>query len=254
MLIFLDSSFDNKSINSKRFRFNDDIKEIEEEVFDKKSLSKYDDMNEKELWNLTNKYSDLSDYKELSIALGLDKNDVSTIESKYLNREGLKECFYQCLLTWRLQRPENCSLEYFVQVLANKLNKTTEFIKQLTSRILLKSKEDKNKETLNFYIKMIGAENRLDVFKLDDNNLWTASKFMAQEWKSIGRGLNLSELDLANINLKYSSEGIRECCYQTLILWNQIYYETSHLEYLCLNLIEMKFNLFAKKMIEQCLI
>ena len=77
---------------------------------------------------------------------------------------------------------------------------------------------------------------------------------MAQEWKSIGRGLNLSELDLANINLKYSSEGIRECCYQTLILWNQIYYETSHLEYLCLNLIEMKFNLFAKKMIEQCLI
>lgn len=249
---FLDSSFDYKSAKSKRFKCSENLTENQKQVLDKKTLSDYDDMNEKDLWNLTNKYSDLSDYKELSLGLGLEKNDVLIIESKYLSRDGLKECFYQCLLTWRLQMPENCSLEYFIQVLENNLNKDAEFIQQLTSRVLLESSVAKNQNALNSYMKKIGKEGHLAEFKLEEIDLWKASELMAQEWKSIGRGLNLTELDLANIELKYSStEGIRECCYQTLILWNQVYYEKSNLEYLCLSLIEMKFNLFAKKMIEQ---
>ncbi len=192
----------------------------------------------------------MKEYRDISVGLGLDENEISIVESKYLARDGLKECFYQCLLTWRLQEPENCTLNYFLQVLERKVNKSNEFIEQLKHRLEFTDIE-KNQNTLNLYLNkfLLNAE-EINI-KLEESHLWEASGIMAQQWKTIGRSFGLSEIDLYSIEAKcLFTEGIRECCYQMLLQWSQCFYEQSNFENLCLGLIGMKLNLLAKKFIE----
>jgi hypothetical protein len=74
---------------------------------------------------------------------------------------------------------------------------------------------------------------------------------MFQEWKTISRNLNLTELDLISIEMKYmQTDGIRECCYQSLLKWSQFFYEQTSLESLCLSMIQMNLNLYAKQLLE----
>lgn len=255
-MFFLDSCFDYKIIESKR------LKSIHIETLSSKqqfnnqqeqesSLNSHECMSETYLWHLANKYSDLKEYCKIAVGLGLEENEISIIESKHLARDGLRECFYQCLLTWRLQNPENCTINYFLQMLEQKIDKPKEFIEQLKNRLDCNDL-DKNRSILNVYLKqiMFDAEKIVGI-KLEESHFWEASGIMAQQWKNIGRSLGISEIDLFSVENKYlSTDGIRECCYQMFLLWSQCYYEKSNLEFLCLGLIEMKLNLFAKQFIE----
>lgn len=249
-----DSSFDCRRLHPKRFKCSQvesfEVLSLKKQVFSKTSLVDYSDMSEKHLWNLANSYAALNEYKEIAIGLGVDETDILITESKYLVRDGLKECFYQCLLTWRLNQPENCSLEYFCQVLKNKLHRDDDQIEKFLKKLTEANSESSNQKNLN-KLKSYGLKSDENKVKLSESDLWDASSFMAHEWKAIGRSLNLSEIDLKSIEAKYLfNDGIRECCYQTLLLWSQVLYENSTLECLCLNLLNMKFNLFAKQIIE----
>lgn len=209
-------------------------------------------MTEAQLWKLTNTYSCLNDYKQLALGLGLEENDVSVIDSKHLIRDGIKECFYQCLLTWRLQVPENCSLATFFRVLIERLEKSDQFIADFKQR-LSSSDSEKTKTILGLYAAKHGVEyEKIKAVKLAESHLWEASSIMAREWRTIGRVLGLSELDLSSIEVKYLfTDGIRECCYQMLLLWLECSYDQADLECLCMGLIDMKLNLFAKQIIEK---
>lgn len=211
-----------------------------------------EDMSERQLWTLACKYSSLSEYRLIALALGVDETDVQVIEAKYLMRDGPRECLYQCLLTWRLNQPDSCSLEQFMETLSIKLNKSDEFIQGLQEQISTIEDYGQYKVILEQYLGKYGLVglDKCDM-KLGEGHLWDASGLMAQHWKLIGRNLGLSELDLGTIEARYLfTDGIRECCYQTLLLWSQVFYSQASLEYLCLRLIGMKFNLFAKQVIE----
>lgn len=239
-----DSSVDYKLMESKRFKSS-----LSDAVVVK--LRGFEEMTESELWRLAQKYPDLSEYTLVAVALGIDRADIQIIESKYLSRDGLRECFYQCLLTWRLNQPENCTLENFLKVLIT-LNKTSEFINNLKQQFESNIVSPKNKNTLSMYL---NDDQVLDCkvvdLKVEESHLWEASNFMAPQWKSIGRSLGLNEIDLDSIEAKYLyTDGMRECCYQTLLLWSQVFYARANLEYLCLCLIHMKCNLYAKKLIQ----
>jgi hypothetical protein len=54
--------------------------------------------------------------------LSLTQQELLVIETKYLVKDSLKECFYQMLLRWRLKEPENCYFEFLYK-------KSTKFIK-----------------------------------------------------------------------------------------------------------------------------
>ena len=269
--IFYSDSNYNSNIKKRKYEedviFNDKNIEIEaSRCFNKKfdeSLTKfylYDfEMNEKCLWSIANHYDNLNEWKKISIILGLEICDVQMIQAKYLISDGLKECFYQSLLKWRLKEPENCYLNYFLNKLYMNLNKTFDFINKLKDDIT--SKKTKNKTIFNmFQFYLTGLERKYEIcldkkkvsIKLNENQLWSASAFIFQEWKAISRTLNLNELDLISIETKYlQSDGIRECCYQSLLKWSQFYYEETSLENLCLSLIQMKFNLYAKQLLEE---
>ena len=216
-----------------------------------------EEMSEASLWRLANEYACLNEWKTLGTCLGLDDNDICAIESRYLIRDGLKECFYQCMLTWHLRQPENCSLSYFFKVL-KRLNKPIEFIERLEERLINKSiaRTNDSKRMLEMYAKRVdNAVNSLGEVKLDESHLWLASASLAPQWKTVARNLGLTELDLISIELKHMlADGVRECCYQSLLLWSQISYEHANLAYLCSSLIQMKFNLFAKQLLEQLLV
>lgn len=252
VLLFIDSSYD--YTNQKRLRYSC-LSDAEVFLFPSKKVLVCEGMNERQLWTLACKYSNLSEYRSIALALGVDGTDVQVIEAKYLMRDGPRECLYQCLLTWRLNQPDSCSLEQFMETLSIKLNKSDEFIQGLKQQILAIEDCSQYKEILEQYLSkylsssLVGSD-KCDM-KLDEGHLWDASGLMAQHWKFIGRNLGLSELDLGTIEAKYLfTDGIRECCYQTLLLWSQVFYSQATLENLCLRLIGMKFNLFAKQVIE----
>ncbi len=102
-------------------------------------------MNEKFLWLIANNYDNLSEWKTVAITgLGLQLSDVQTIEARYLIADGLKECFYQCLLKWRVKEPENCYLNYFLGViLLVKLKKSSDMVNNLRDNVLNASAEPK---------------------------------------------------------------------------------------------------------------
>lgn len=222
------------------------------------------EMNEKFLWLIANNYDNLSEWKAVAInGLGLQLSDTQNIEARNLIADGLKECFYQCLLKWRVKEPENCYFNYFLGViLLSKLNKPCEMVYSLRDNILNASKATKLHEEnaisrLRFYLTSLVNkkttainENKLKT-KLDENDLWSASGYLFQEWKTICRNLNLTELDLISIEMKHmQTDGIRECCYQSLLKWSQFFYEKTSLESLCLSLIQMNLNLYAKQLLE----
>jgi hypothetical protein len=116
-------------------------------------------MNEKFLWLIANNYDNLSEWKSVAITgLTLQLSDIQNIEARHLIADGLKECFYQCLLKWRVKEPENCYLNYFLGViLLSKLNKSCEMVNSLRDNILNASKESKLHEEkaisrLRFYL------------------------------------------------------------------------------------------------------
>lgn len=252
--------------NSKKRKQEDDLEMPTSKRIDAKSIeteiSQTDiEMNEKYLWLIANNYSNLAEWKSVSLELGLDKSDLQIIQARYLISDGLKECFYQCLLKWRLKEPEHCYLGYFLNILRFKLDKSNEEIFKLKEAILAESSRQvshKSTTMLKFYLSNLEQkkqtklnESRLKM-KLDETHLWSASGYLFQEWKAISRCLNLNELDLVSIEAKHlQSDGIRECCYQSLLKWSQCFYEQSCLEFLCLSLIKIEFNLYAKQLVEE---
>ena len=246
----LDSSFDySKSrIDSKRLKHSC-LSSSSSASASNAIAENWKDMNEGQLWDLACKYGRLNEYRSVALALGVDETDIQIIESKHLARDGLKECFYQCLLTWRLNQPDSCSLERFADTLATQLEKCESFVEELKQRLVAAdSGISGHAVVLEQYLGKYGVGGEV---KLDEGHFWDASGLMAQHWKQIGRSLGLRELDLTTIEARYLfTDGIRECCYQALLLWSQVACEAASLEYLCLRLIGMKFNLFAKQLIE----
>lgn len=221
------------------------------------------ELSEKHLWLLTNAYDHLSEWKSLAMSLNLSRQDIDLIEFNYLNsQDGLRECFYQCLLKWRLIQPENCHFSFLCNLLVSKkFNKPSVLIESLAKSMLPSNLLNEtynyaeyNKRSFENYRAMIGPKSNCvetSLFCLNEKHLWTSSEIICLEWKSIARGLGLNESSIADIHLRYARfEGLRECCYQSLLVWSQIDSSNANLEYLCLALIEMRFNLFAKKLLE----
>ncbi len=223
-----------------------------------------EELNERHLWLLTNTYDNLDEWKMLAVRLGLTKQDIDVIEFSYSSSfDGLRECFYQCLLKWRLIQPENCYFTFLCKIIQTKFEKTKEFIENLAQVMFVKERSESRdrecKQILSTYLETLSSKHpnshsfNLNL-KLDEKHLWSASELICLEWKSIARCLGLNESDLTDIYMRYARfEGMCECCYQMLLLWSQFYSRNANLEYLCLSLIEMRFNLFAKKLLEQCL-
>lgn len=251
------------------------------------------EMNEKHLWSLTLNYDNLNEWKSIASLLNLSKQDIDLIEFNYLSaRDGLRECFYQCLLKWRLIQPENCYFSYLSKLLVLKLNKTNRFILKLAKSMHVLLDENYNLfknesiSLLNYYIGILNKYNNKEInlnefelskvcaiflwlslkqtqakfifyflkFKLNEKQMWIASDLMCLEWKSISRCLGVLESDIDDIQTKHiNNDGIRECSYQSLLLWSQINSNYSNLEHLCLSLFNMRYNLFAKQLLEKLL-
>ena len=218
------------------------------------------EMNEKHLWLIADSYPNLNEWKEVSLELGLESSDIQIIQARYMLSDGLKECFYQCLLKWRLKKPEYCYLNYFLNIIKFKFNESNEQISKLKEIILTTSSSSMSQSAamLKFYLKNLEQKKKSKLnestlkMKLGESHLWSASGLIFQEWKAISRNLSLNELDLVSIETKHMQfDGIRECCYQSLLKWSQYFYEHSSLEDLCLCLIQMKFNLYAKQLVEE---
>jgi hypothetical protein len=220
------------------------------------------ELTEQQLWLIATNYSDLANWKLIASGLGVNQRDLSLIEADYLQAAGsggVCECLYQSLLRWRLQQPENCSMAYFTQILTFKvgLHSDDEIHRLLdlltTDERVKQLKNKQNEQCLQFYVKSLNVNNNdLLKMKLNEKHLWKASAFLFQEWKSIGRHLNLTELDLISIESKHlKDDGLRECCYQSLLHWSQISILPPNLEQLSLNLINMRFNLYARQLIAE---
>ena len=226
-----------------------------------------EELGERHLWLLTNAYDNLGEWKTLATLLDLSTQDVDLIEFNYLSSvDGLRECFYQCLLKWRLIQPENCHFSYLCKVLTSKkLAKSLSLIERLAQTLLRANEQQKDAESrsmLASYIRHIQAKNEdkkyantsVAEFNLAEKHLWSASEIICAEWKSISRCLGVKESDLMDIQARYARhDGIRECSYQSLLLWTQIYASSANLEHFCLTLISMRFNLFAKQLLEKLL-
>ncbi len=243
----------------------DVIEKPKEPMFDLEAYKHLDkeELTERHLWLLTNAYDNLAEWKLLAMRLNLTKQDTDVIEFNYSSSlDGLRECFYQCLLKWRLIQPENCYFTFLCKIILNKFEKTNEFIENLAQATFFKCKNEARerdcKKILNTYLDTLLSKHQdssLNMsLKLEEKHLWATSEFTCLEWKSIARSLGLNESDLTDIHMRYARfDGIRECSYQSLLLWSQVFSHNANLEYLCLSLIEMRFNLFAKKLLEQCL-
>ena len=87
--------------------------------------------------------------------------------------------------------------------------------------------------------------------KLNEKNLWHASGYVFQEWKSIARSLLLSENDICLIDDKYYlKDGLRECCYQMLIKWRELYPNECYFYNLCLKLVKINLNFYIFQLLE----
>ena len=138
------------------------------------------------------------------------------------------------------------------EILANKLDKSVEFVNDFKSRLVCGTDLVKNRAMLDLYCKdSIGSFGN----KLGESDLWVASGIMAEKWRWIGRGLGLAESELISIEAKFMErEGMRECCYQMMLVWSQSCWEEASVEGLCMGLIEMKLNLFSRQFVEAIVI
>jgi hypothetical protein len=230
-----------------------------------------EEMSEYHLWLITNSYDNLLEWKDLAASLGLSQQEIQLIESRFINRDGLKECFYQTLLKWRIKEPENCTFANFFQILSVRLSKNADFLASLTksvSEFVRKSELDEFKSerpVLKSYLASLMSKAKkqrvlksefesdlaLEKVKLEERILWRASELICQEWKSIARALALTESTIFQIESKHLlQDGLRECCYQSLISWSQSLYEKANLEHVCLSLIHASFNLYARQFLE----
>ena len=218
------------------------------------------ELNEKDLWMLVNKYDDLFEWELIGTQLGLSRTDLQIIKYEHLDKidlGGLRECLYQVFLKWRMYEPENSNLNYLLKFFKTKLNKTNEFIDNIKNS--LSNKVNKNSvDLMNNYLKCL-IELKKDSCKYDsdlhvylnESELWKASEILSMDWKSIGRYLGISESELKNIQIMYlRTDGLRECCYQTLLLWSEQFNDQTYLDNLCTFLIELRYNFYAKKLIE----
>jgi len=232
-----------------QFKFNSDS-----------SINSNEELTEKQLWLITNEYDNLLEWKSLGKHLNLNEQDLQLIESKYLHKEGLKECLYQCLLKWRLYEPENCNLLYLIDQFELHMNKSEEFVQNLKQKLCNDAKpvQKETRNIYNYYLKSLLMKKKLKIsdlnlneIQLNEKQFWQASALICHEWKTIARHLGLNEVDLIQIESKYLEiDGIRECCYQSLLLWSQKFYDHSSFEHFCLCLIKMRFNLFVKQLME----
>lgn len=187
----------------------------------------------------------------------LNNQEILMIESKYMTKDGLKECFYQMLLKWRLHSPENCNFAYLLKIIREHVKDDiafTSFIRSLTSKIRgdnLKYQDSKFLFYLEKYANNDDLKEKLMNFQLSEKNLWNASSYVFQEWKVLGRYLSLSENDIYSIESKYLfKEGLRECCYQVLLKWREFNPKECNLIYLCKKLIQLNLNLFVCQLLE----
>ncbi|CAF0823298.1 unnamed protein product [Brachionus calyciflorus] len=187
-------------------------------------------LDDKILWIISNEYENLNEWKTLGNSLGLSAQDILLIEHKYKN--DLLECFYQCLLKWRLRQPENCNWKFLSKFL--KLNQS-----------ILESKNSRN------YLEKMLESKQIDNLKLSEKFFWFASDLTCENWKSLGRFLGLKESTLNQIESKYNqSEGLRECCYQMFLIWSEQFYSDAYLHNFCLKLIDMNFKFYAVELLE----
>jgi hypothetical protein len=219
------------------------------------------ELSEKEIWMLVNQYDDLFEWESIGMHLGLSKTDLQIIKYEHLDKldlGGLKESLYQVFLKWRMYEPENFNINFLLKFFKTKLNKTNEFIESIKTRMSSKTSQNSAK-LMNFYFKCLKEGKKMSCkfdddylrINLNESELWKASEVLSMDWKSIGRFLGISESDLKNIEIKYlRTDGLRECCYQTLLLWSEQFYDQTYLDYLCTLLIELRYNFYAKKLIE----
>ena len=77
------------------------------------------------------------------------------------------------------------------------------------------------------------------------------SNYLFQEWKAIARNLCLSESDIYLFEAKHLyKDGIRECCYQMLLKWRELYPSDCCLYNLCIKLININLNLYVCQYLE----
>ena len=219
-----------------------------------------EELDERQLWLIANEYDKpLSEWKLVAEALGVSEQDVECIE--HVHARAPKECLYQTLLKWRLREPDNCQLAYLSRVLANaaQLHKSSELVARVQKRAADSPSDAHNKATLSAYLKkarrssMCDGDDALEARskRLDERQLWRTSELLYAEWKSVGRVLGVREAELAQIECRHANvEGMRECCYQTLLAWSQVNNDKCTLEHLCLAMLHMRFNLFAKKLVQ----
>jgi hypothetical protein len=253
-----DSNFLQHDRMEKKCKFDNMNVDIAKKL-SKKSANE-DELNEKDIWMLVNKYDDLFEWEQIGKSLGLSKTDLQIIKYEHLDKidlGGLKECLYQVFLKWRMYEPENFNIGYLLKFFKSKMNKTNDFIEDIKNSMSTKSHE-KSAQLMNHYFKVLidvkknecKYEKDLHVY-LNESELWKASEILNMDWKSIGRYLGISESDLNNIQIMYlRTDGLRECCYQTLLLWSQQFNDQTYLDNLCTFLIELRFNFYAKKLIE----
>ena len=202
------------------------------------------------------------------------------------HHDGLRECLYQSLLKWRLREPENCTFSYLYQVMCScvaggggggggALNRLVNAIEASRDE---KEEEERGQaeiDRLRLYLSQVEAKKKrqgkyvrrefreivasdsgdqLSGVRLDERQLWAGSELICAEWKAIMRVLGLAESSLVQIESRHmQSEGLRECAYQGLIAWSQIWHEQCHLERICLSLMRIGLNLYAKQFLELAL-
>lgn len=191
------------------------------------------ELDDKTLWTICNEYDTLDDWKLLAKCLGLGNQDILLIEHKY---NDLLECFYQMLIRWRLRQPENCNLNFLLKVINQKFGKSIYWDKKKDAQI---------------YFNFLAEKKSIDNIKLNEKILWIASDFMCENWKSIGRYLGIKESTLIQIETKYLfKDGLRECCYQMMLIWSQQFNSEAFIKNLSIKLIDMDFSFYAKKLLE----
>ena len=100
--------------------------------------------------------------------MDLNEQDLIVIEAKYMLKDGIKECFYQMLLKWRLKTPENCVVSHLYEMMLSNthlfqqssVNKIIDSINNRLDKINEFNQNIENK--LQFYIQKASANDSLE--------------------------------------------------------------------------------------------
>lgn len=206
------------------------------------------ELNERDFWLIANVYDNLNEWRLLANALDLSEHDVQLIEAKHLQRDGLDECLYQVLIRWRLQSENPCTMRALVDLLGTKLNKTGPFLDQLMqSRCHRQLDYQQARRVLNAHAQTISVD-----VKLGEKQMWRAAEIICPQWKPISRCMGLDETQIAQIESRHAStDGLRECAYQSLLLCSEFDYENFTFTSLCSVLIKLKLNFYVRKLTQR---